>query len=530
MSDMTRPTFSLLDEAWIPVVYSDGYMTRVSLMQIWHNLHQIREIWHDSPLIVATVHRLLMAIWYRADKTSWTNLQLKKKLIETEVVPVDVITSYLESFRARFDLFDAEYPFYQTADLICNEKMKPGPNTILRHSAITHFDKSDDDNPIPIPAAEAVLWMLEHQGYAFGGRITNSADSVIAAHLVNGLILFLRGNTLFETLVFSMPAYDNNKLLGLPESLSRDDAPAWEKPAPTQSKRLPQGWLDVLTWQSRRILLLPEWIDDQWQVRHVIVSGGYDLDNREFQDPMQFMRVTKDGPRLLKMNVDRATWRDLIPCLIAQTPEKVGGDGIGGVKKPLILEELENISEELSMCPRIQVIGIANDKSKMELWRQEVVNVPAKLFGHIHAQSIIDDALNLCRLGEQCLSGALFNMAEASLKRGGTRNVRREDISALANSLGGRVKYWGNLEALYMYHVLQRLEKLVELGNADNTPKAMSDVLSDWQSFLITYTRDVYNEVAGAVQHANSLRAFSIGESTLHALFYTQIINKGGER
>lgn len=528
MSDMTRPTFSLLDEAWIPVVYSDGYMTRVSLLKIWHDLHQIREIWHDSPLIVATVHRLLMAVWYRADRISFKSYDTKADLLESSSIPVAGITAYLQSQRARFDLFDAEYPFYQTAALAHDEKMKPGPNTILRHSAITHFDKSDDDNPIPIPAAEAVLWMLEHQGYAFGGRITNSADSVIAAHLVNGLILFLRGNTLFETLVFSMPAYENKKLLKLDHSLSRDDAPAWEKPAPTQSKRLPQGWLDVLTWQSRRILLLPEWIDDQWQVRHVIVSGGYDLDNREFQDPMQFMRSTKDGKRLLKINVERATWRDLIPCLIAQTPEKVGGDGIGGVEKPIVLDELATMESDVN--PRIQVIGIANDKSKMELWRQEVINVPAKLFGHVHAQSIIDDALNLCRLGEQCLSGALFNMAEASLKRGGTRNVRREDISALANSLGGRIKYWGNLEALYMYHVLQRLEKLVELGNTDTIPKAMSDVLSEWQAFLITYTRDVYNEVAGAVQHANSLRAFSIGESTLHALIYTQIINKGGER
>lgn len=515
MRDM-KPTFSLLDEAWIPVVYCDGQMARLSLLDIWRDLPQIREIWHDSPLVVATVHRLLMAVWYRANPTSWYSVDTKAELLEATEMPVAEITTYLQAQRARFDLFDTQYPFYQTVALAHDEKMKPGPNTILRHSAVTHFDQSDDANPIPIPASEAVLWLLEHQGYAFGGRITNSADSVIAAHLVNGLIVLLRGNTLFETLVFSMPVYDNQKLLRLDKSLSHADAPAWEKPAPTQSKRIPQGWLDVLTWQSRRILLLPEWRENQWQVRHVIVSGGYDLDNREFHDPMQFMRITKDGKRLLKMNVERATWRDLIPCLIAESPEKVGGDGVGGVEKPHVIDELAQM-ELPKFTPRIQVIGIANDKSKMELWRQEVVNVPATLFNHTLAQPIIDTAFDLCRKGEQCLSGALFNMAEATLKRGGLRNVKREDISELAQSLGGRVKYWGNLEVLYTYHVLQRLEEAVRLNTVDE----INAVQTDWRAFLVTYVREIYMEIAGTVQHANSLRAFSVGESTLNALFYT---------
>ncbi|MEY3991122.1 MAG: hypothetical protein RI985_2203 [Chloroflexota bacterium] len=521
MSDARQPTFSLLDEAWIPVIYLDGQLACVSLVDIWHDVHRIREIWHDSPLIVATLHRLLMAIWYRADRTSFDSSDTKAELLASAEMPVAEITAYLQSQRARFDLFDAQYPFYQTASLAYDEKMNPGPNTILRHSAVSHFDKSDDAHPTPIPAAEAVLWVLEHQGYAFGGRITNSADSVIAAHLVNGLIVLLRGNTLFETLVCSMPAYDNAKLLKLDCSLSRDDAPAWEKPAPTQSKRIPKGWLDVLTWQSRRILLLPEWIDNQWQVRRVIVSGGYDLDNREFHDPMQFMRITKDGKRLLKMNVERATWRDLIPCLIAPLPNDVGPDGIGGVEKPRAIEELAEM-ELTTINPRIQVIGIANDKSKMELWRQEVVNVPATLFNHTKIQLSIDATLEMCRKGEQCLSGAIFNMAEALLKRGGTRNVRREDISALANSLGGRVKYWGNLESLYTHHVLQRFEEVVGLNN----PDAVHRIVKDWQSFLVSYTREIYAEVAGSVQHANSLRAFSVGESTLHALFYTHELLK----
>ncbi|MFN5677805.1 MAG: type I-E CRISPR-associated protein Cse1/CasA, partial [Roseiflexaceae bacterium] len=407
---------------------------------------------------------------------------------------------------------------YQVATLRDDPKMNPGPNTILRHSAVPHFDQSDDDNPTPIPASEVVLWLLSHQGYALGGRITNSSDSVYAAHLVNGLVVLLRGRNLFETLVYSMPIYNQTKPFVYLDSAFDTDIPAWEQPTPVQAKRIPYGWLDVLTWQSRRVLLLPEWIDQQWKVRRVIVSGGYDLDDRAFRDPMQFQRTTKDGPRLLKMNVDRATWRDLMPCLAAYTTNDSKEDGIGGVIKPDVLDELEEMSNSAHV--RIQVIGIGNDKGKMEIWRQEIVNVSAQIFTNTTMQIAIEQALQACKNGELCMNTAMYVYAEEMLKRGGARKIRTEDITGYAHSLGWRVYYWGNLEQLYTEHVLYRLEALLAITDPEALAEQVSQITRIWFDTLVAYIQTVYGTSANAGLHAHGLHALSVGERALIASFY----------
>jgi CRISPR system Cascade subunit CasA len=520
------PTFSLLDEPWIPVIYHDNRAARVSLLGMWDELHTIREIWYDSPTVVAVLHRLFMAIMYRAMPAQFNSLEHKADVLNKGEIAVDSIRHYLESHRDRFDLFHPTMPFYQTVALRDDPTKNHGPNTILRHSAIPHFDRSDDKKPLPILPAYAVLWLLEHQGYALGGRITNSADSVYAAQLVNGLVVLLRGRNLFETLVCSMPVYNTDEELGnykpLPVSTDR---PAWESGAPTQMKRMPYGWLDVLTWQSRRVLLLPEDASDGWVVRKVIVSGGYDLEDRVFRDPMQFMRHTKDGARLLKLNTDRAMWRDLIPCLAwgqqidAQTPYTQ-------VDYPNALieyEEMRNTHLYDDIQPRLQILGIANDKSKMELWRQEVMSVSVNLFANDDMKVQLMNALKICTDGDSSVSSAFFRFAEAMIARGGDRAVRKEDCTALSNSLNWRVKYWGNLESMYDHQIIQRLESILRqhATNPEQLALQSGEVIDAWRTTLVRYAEQLYRSVASASDgNSRELRALMSGEQALQGSFY----------
>jgi CRISPR system Cascade subunit CasA len=520
------PTFSLLDEPWIPVIYQDNRAARVSLLGIWDELNTIREIWHDSPTVVAILHRLLMAMIYRAMPAQFNSLEHKADVLNRGEISVDQIRHYLELQRDRFDLFHPTMPFYQTAALRDDATKNHGPNTILRHSAIPHFDRSDDKNPLPILPADAILWLLEHQGYALGGRITNSADSVYAAQLVNGLVVLLRGRNLFETLICSMPVYNTDEELGnyrpLPVS---NDRPAWESSAPTQMKRMPYGWLDVLTWQSRRVLLLPEFTMDGWIVRKVIVSGGYDLEDRVFRDPMQFMRHTKDGTRLLKLNTDRAMWRDLIPCL-AWSEQIDAQTSFTQVDYPNALIEYEEIRHDYlydDIQPRLQILGIANDKSKMELWRQEVMSVSVNLFANDTMKQQLMNALKICTDGESAVSSAFFRFAEAMIARGGDRAVRKEDCTALSNSLNWRVKYWGNLESMYDHQIIQQLESILRQHATDSEQLDLrsSEVVDAWRTTLVRYAEQLYHNVASASDgNSRELRALMSGEQALQGSFY----------
>ncbi len=521
---LPHPTFVLLDEPWIPVVYVDGVSARVSLLQIWHELPRIREIWHDSPLVVATIYRLLMAVWYRADPASWASIDTKTARLENGTVPVQTIHEYLLQHRRRFDVFDAEFPFYQTAALQHDEKMKPFPHTILRHSAVSHFDRSDDRDPTPMPVAEAVLYVLEHQAYAFGGRITNSADPAHHAQLLNGLIVLLRGQNLFETLVFSMPVYDNQTLLGVPAG-GAPDVPAWEMPPPTQTKRVARGWVDILTWQSRRILLIPTYIDAQWMVKWVIVSGGYALDMPDFRDPMQFQKIIKGNKQLLKIDAQRAVWRDIIPCLLNQVVAR-GLDF--QIQQPQCLHELEELNLFGNRwSPHIQIIGVASDRAKMELWRQETLDVSANVFVDSELSKYVDQALGQCNKGDLCLSTACYALAEAMLARGGQRKIKSEDIRGLMASWGWQVKYWGNLEVHYHSRVLRRLEALIGRDLTEVMDDVVQPIITEWQAFLVRYVRDVFGEIASATHHAHSLRAYSIARGRLEGqLHYHGLIRK----
>src|SRR5207244_7847397 len=77
---------------------------------------EIREIADPSPLVTVALHRLLLAILHRSldgpqDIDQWAEWW------EEQALPLDRVRAYLDSCRLRFDLFDADRPFYQTTEV-----------------------------------------------------------------------------------------------------------------------------------------------------------------------------------------------------------------------------------------------------------------------------------------------------------------------------------------------------------------------------------------------------------------------------
>ena len=103
--------FNLIDEKWIPVRFPDGSARRTGHPRHPAAIERDRGNRGPSPLVVAALHRFLLAILYRALEGP-TDIDQAKALFR-EGLPGEKITAYLEKWRDRFWLFDEKYPFGQ---------------------------------------------------------------------------------------------------------------------------------------------------------------------------------------------------------------------------------------------------------------------------------------------------------------------------------------------------------------------------------------------------------------------------------
>ena len=123
MSDTPeRFSFNLVTERWIPCVRPDGTRVTLNLEDTLSQAHELREIHDDSPLVTVTLHRLLLAILHHIfgpeDAAAWTELwQGGRGYFDPRKVHEYFRDPAHPKRFSRFDLFDSERPFYQTAEM-----------------------------------------------------------------------------------------------------------------------------------------------------------------------------------------------------------------------------------------------------------------------------------------------------------------------------------------------------------------------------------------------------------------------------
>lgn len=59
------PTYNLLEEQWIPVLWRDGRCSRVSVLEAFEEAHRIREIAAPNPMDRLAILRFLPGVFYR---------------------------------------------------------------------------------------------------------------------------------------------------------------------------------------------------------------------------------------------------------------------------------------------------------------------------------------------------------------------------------------------------------------------------------------------------------------------------------
>lgn len=417
---MSNPSFNLVDQPWIPCITLDGKKISVlSLNEALTRAHELRAI-HADPPTTAALMRLMIAVVHRVlngpkDIGDWDEAWQKEKF------DGEAVREYLGTWRQRFDLFHPTEPFFQVR---FQGEIKEKPPSLLNLAAATEnnptlFDHSTDASSVPMPAAEAAQWLITIQAFGSCGLVGGEGGgrtSGKAGLLAGSWVFFVTGKSLFHTLLLNTPIYDPSS--GQPFQCSNrdEDMPVWERGSSiATAKRDPAGWLDLLTYPSRRIELIPS---SPYNANNPLVVGvkraegnrpndKWTLHGREMS--MAFVKNKKYGFVPLRPDENRDLWRDatvLISTKAAGAPEAKGAPKILEYVAKLVVEGKIDQDERLGL----DAYAIATNRASYLYWRHERLPLRTALFQSEKTADVdegVAEAINRAHQVADCLQYAV---------------------------------------------------------------------------------------------------------------------------
>jgi CRISPR system Cascade subunit CasA len=430
--------FDLTVEPWIPCETCDGALVELSLRDVLVRAHELGAIHDESPIVTAQLIRLVLAVLHRVvdgprSIGDWAALWKGDRFDATRV------RGYLDWWRHRFDLFDAQRPFLQVrglAEALVDEsgkepKILPASRLALERSkyggASFLFAHGEDR---PLRPGEALRAMLGFLGFGPGGRILNDGGYPRACPLRAGAVILVRGTTLHRTLLLNLLVRD----------ASERDAPAWEQDQPAErTARRSRGWLDTLTGQARRVELLPDLRGDELVVRQVITGAGVELETEA--DPMHALveRDPKRDPEPLKIDPDRSAWRDA--TALFQTGTEQG-------RRPEACSQIAALVDAGVLPPTellaVDLYGLASNQANIVLWRTESVPLPLAFFAEPSRLRSLRAGLDETEATAKALGAGAWLVARQVLSPG-DRDPDPQDVRRYMDELGLVARYWSEL-------------------------------------------------------------------------------------
>jgi CRISPR system Cascade subunit CasA len=451
MSAPPRPRFDVSRDPWIPCETLAGRAIELGVEDALLRAHELAAVHDESPLATAVIHRLLLAILHRVvdgprSIEGWTALWNQDRF------DADRVRDYLGRWRHRFDLFDPDRPFLQVprlAEVICDErggkvtKAIPARRLALECSSYAGAANllehgGDDEGLTPAAALRAMLGFL---GFGPGGRILNDAAHPNACPLRAGAVALARGETLHRTLLLNLLVIGRDR----PVPRGDDDAPAWEQKVPAQREaRAARGWLDALTWQARRVHLIP---DTSGAVVKTAVTGFGTESEGPWIEPMHalFVRDPKRGPEAVRFDPDRITWRDATALFQAAGPADQH-------RRPAVCSQIAELVEadvlSRDQLFSIDLYGLASSQAAIGLWGAEHMPLPARLLTDPERLGSVKAALTAAEDVASAVRGSTWLLAKVALAPG-DRSPDKKDIAALAARLDAPSRYWAALGARF---------------------------------------------------------------------------------
>lgn len=444
-------SFNLTTAPWIPCEFLDGRQAELSTRDTLVEAHRLRAIADPSPLVVAVLHRHLLAVLHRSYDGPKT-MKEWRAIGRAGGFDAARIERYLERVRERMDLFHPTHPFAQTRGLVQQFPPDQIDGLTLERSSWGSAKELFQHRPVDYRASmhprEAARALLAHHAFATGGLVKkpNEPTSATAAPLVRAAVVLLRSESLFRTLISNLLVY--NPAHNEPMIANENDAPAWERdplpermPLKREPKRLPDGWLDLLTWQSRRIELVSE---EQKVVAFVRCVGQGLADGSPLEPMTTYRQDEKRGFLSVGIDPQKAFWRSAAALFEgAERAER-------RFQRPKAFARLSDHEVLEFLGPAsvygIDVLGLSAEKSRVNLARAEHLDATLGLFADPSAREAVEHVLRFAEAAVTSLKRALYAFAKdvLPLADGGGKE-HQNDRWNLVRSLGAEPAAWSGL-------------------------------------------------------------------------------------
>ena len=408
--------FNLVDEPWIPCIMADDARSvrDLSLSEALLHSSVIREILDASPLVTLALHRVLLAIVHRVfgpeDSVEWQALWRHRSL---EPQPV---LAYLGKWRERFDLFDECQPFYQSRSLDFQYEHSIAllvPEMASSANSATLFDHTLVASLSP---AQSARYLIAFQSFAVGGLISleKGQDPALykfayAAPLTRASVCLVKGVNLFETLMLNLHRLSQTD--AEPFESTAGDAPIWERSEEVRAgDRIPTGYLDLLTWPSRRVRLRPSCSSDGTvSVERVVIMKGNQFPEGWSSHRRETMVAFKRNPKpnkgqdpwpQLGFREDKAAWRNSLALLQSVEEDQ---------ERPKTVDWLYDLVLEGALDRRavfpLDIYGVSTDKALVRFWRHERLPLPLAYLDDRDLLAKLKDGLALAESVGRLFSG-----------------------------------------------------------------------------------------------------------------------------
>ena len=441
-------SFNLLTHNWLPVLFAGEPQPRdVAIREALARAPDIRKLVSASPLETIALHRLLLAIVHRVFPTPTEEDWLA--LWDAGHFDTAALDAYYEIWGPRFDLFDAEHPFFQAPALPAEyattvaklgHEFSSGNNPLL-------FDHSQDAAPEGLAPATAARLLVAQQSFAVGGLITRlpgQPPSAESSHLLKAAVVLCTGTNLFRTLVLNMVRVAGDEQQPFPFDPGKDAA-AWEQDPPSAATRAPRGYLDLLTWQPRSVRLIPPGPDGL--VTQAVIMNGYrfpahirpaDHETMTAYTKREKAAANQDPEPPVGFRPEKALWRDSVALLQQGQDNRV----------PRTLRHLGDLRSngyiDSSAVVGVAAFGLSSDRAKLFLSRNEEFPLPLAYLNDESLLGHLKDGIEAAENAEWQLRLATRRMAERALAPDGNADPAR--VRALVESLAPGRAYWPALD------------------------------------------------------------------------------------
>ncbi|MFD7713505.1 type I-E CRISPR-associated protein Cse1/CasA [Streptomyces sp. NPDC059786] len=385
--------FLLTDEPWLRLPPATGGPAQErSLRTALLDAHAFGDLVVEVPTQRPAVLRqvllpvVLDALGRPADEREWLTWFTARRWSPEQRARLE---AYLDTHRHLFDLFDPVQPFGQVAGLHTAKGETKNAGLIVATAAtgnnVPLFASRTEGDAFSLPLAQAAHWLLHTHCWDTAAIKTGAVgDPKAKAGKTTGNptgplgqlgVTLLAGTTLFETLLWNLPA-------GAPPTSS--DLPQWRRREPADPRsagtaqwqeRAPEGLLDLWTWQSRRIRLIPETTEEGVRVTRVLVAAGDRMPYTPETEPHTMWRLeptagrkTDKGKnaaarprRPVRLQPGKAAWRGLDALLAPERQSREAGERTSGFATSKLLDQAGALTPDLGATYplRVELSGIS---------------------------------------------------------------------------------------------------------------------------------------------------------------------------